>query len=80
LNKTLHPQHFDPDQWAKAAAQAGMKYVIFVTQCHDGFALFDTKQSHYSIVDSTWPFHANPRSNVTVIHCEKAAGASPRIP
>jgi alpha-L-fucosidase len=65
LNKTFNPQHFNPDQWAKAAADAGMKYVMFVTKCHDGFALFDTKQSHYCITDPTCPFHTNPRSNVT---------------
>jgi alpha-L-fucosidase len=65
LNKTFNPEHFDPDAWAKAAAEAGMKYVVFVTKCHDGFALFDTKQSHYSITDPSCPFHTNPRANVT---------------
>jgi len=65
LNTTFNPQHFDPDAWARAAADAGMKYVVFVTKCHDGFALFDTKQSNYSVTDPSCPFHLNARANVT---------------
>ncbi|HBO43615.1 MAG TPA: alpha-L-fucosidase [Planctomycetaceae bacterium] len=64
LNKTFNPVQFNPDVWAEAAADAGMKYVMFVTKCHDGFALFDTKQSNYSITDPSCPFHENPRANV----------------
>ncbi|MBN2022300.1 MAG: alpha-L-fucosidase [Pirellulales bacterium] len=64
LNKTFNPVRFDPDKWAKAAADGGVKYVMFVTKCHDGFALFDTKQSAYSITDPSCPFHAHPRANV----------------
>ena len=48
LNKTFNPKHFAPEQWAAAAKQAGMKYVVFTTKHHDGFAMFDTKYSQYS--------------------------------
>jgi alpha-L-fucosidase len=65
LNKTFNPRHFDPDLWAKSAKYAGMKYVIFVTKCHDGFTMFDTKQSKYSSTDPSCPFHTNPRANIT---------------
>lgn len=65
LNKTFNPRHFDPDAWAKAAAEGGVKYLMFVTKCHDGFALFDTKQSTYCITDPSCPFHTNPRANIT---------------
>jgi len=47
LNKTFDPQHFDPELWATAAKEAGMKYVVFTTKHHDGFAMFDTKWSEY---------------------------------
>jgi alpha-L-fucosidase len=81
LNKTFKPKQFDPEQWAKAAAGAGMKYVMFVTKCHDGFALFDTKQSQYCITDPSCPFHANRRSNVTreVLDAFRRQGISPGI-
>lgn len=48
LNRTFNPKHFDPEQWAEAAREAGMKYVVFTTKHHDGFAMFDTKHSQYS--------------------------------
>jgi len=64
LNKTFNPRQFDPDKWAEAAAGAGMKYIVFVTKCHDGFAMFDTRQSTYCITDPSCPFHTSPRANV----------------
>ncbi|MBN1912196.1 MAG: alpha-L-fucosidase [Pirellulales bacterium] len=64
LNKTFNPSQFDPDAWAKAAKRGGMKYIVFVTKCHDGFALFDTKQSNYCSTDPSCAFHTNPRANI----------------
>lgn len=37
---------FDAEKWAQACAGAGMKYVVFTTKHHDGFALYDTKYSN----------------------------------
>lgn len=65
LKKTFNPVKFDPDKWADAANKAGMKYVIFTTKHHDGFCMFDTKQTDYKITDKETPFSVNPRSNVT---------------
>lgn len=65
LNKTFNPTAFDPAAWAEAAAGAGMKYIVFVTKCHDGFSLFKTQQTAYSITDPSCPFSVNPRANVT---------------
>ena len=33
----------NPDQWAKAAKDAGMGYILFLTKHHDGFCLWDTQ-------------------------------------
>ena len=33
----------DTDQWAKAAKDARMGYILFLTKHHDGFCLWDTK-------------------------------------
>jgi len=65
LKTTFNPVKFDPAKWAKAARHAGMKYVVFTTKHHDGFCMFDTKETDYKITDKNTPFHTNKKSNVT---------------
>ena len=65
LNKTFNPQHFDPSKWAEAAKNAGMKYVVFTTKHHDGFCMFNTKETTYSTVDPSCPFSKNPKADIT---------------
>ena len=62
---TFNPVGFNPDRWATAARDAGMRYVIFTTKHHDGFNMFDTKQSDYKITSENCPFSKHPRANVT---------------
>ncbi len=64
LQRTFNPVKFDPGKWAEAAADAGMKYVVFTTKHHDGFCMFDSKYTDYKITGAKTPFHANPKSNV----------------
>ena len=64
LQTTFNPVQFDPAKWAKAAKNAGMKYVVFTTKHHDGFSMFDTKLSDYRITSERTPFHTNPKANV----------------
>ena len=64
LNTTFHPRQFDPQQWAAAAKAAGMKYVVFTTKHHDGFCMFDTRQTDYRTTHASCPFHADPRADV----------------
>jgi alpha-L-fucosidase len=61
---TFNPVKFKPENWVKAAKDAGMKYVVFTTKHHDGFAMYDTRQNDYKITSSKTPFSANPRSNI----------------
>lgn len=65
LQKTFNPTDFNPEKWADAAKAAGMKYVVFTTKHHDGFAMFDTKESDYKITSSKSPFSSNPKADVT---------------
>ena len=58
----FNPTEFNPDQWAEIAKAAGMKYMIFTTKHHDGFNLFDTKQTDFSVMNSA--FKDNARANV----------------
>ncbi len=52
LADQFHPDKFDPDAWAAAAKDAGMKYVVLTSRHHDGFALFDDPQSNFTAVKS----------------------------
>jgi alpha-L-fucosidase len=54
LYKHFNPTKFDADAWMKMARGAGMKYVVFVCKHHDGFAMWDTKLSDYSITHSPY--------------------------
>ncbi len=65
LQTTFNPVKFSPEKWAQAAKEAGMQYVVFTTKHHDGFCMFDTKQTDYKITSSKTPFSKNNRSNVT---------------
>lgn len=62
LQKTFDPVLFDPEKWANSAQKAGMKYLVFTTKHHDGFCMFDTRQTDYKITNT--PFGSNPRSNI----------------
>ncbi|MGC1548853.1 MAG: alpha-L-fucosidase [Rhodanobacter sp.] len=52
--KVFNPDHVDPDQWARAAKSAGATYLVMVAKHHDGFALYPTEQSNYSVKSSPW--------------------------
>ncbi|HLP17206.1 MAG TPA: alpha-L-fucosidase, partial [Bacteroidota bacterium] len=62
VKNEFNPERFDPDQWANAAADAGMRYLVFTTKHHDGFCMFDTHETDFKI--SNGPFAANPKSDV----------------
>jgi alpha-L-fucosidase len=64
LQTTFNPTKFDPEKWAAAAKNAGMKYVVFTTKHHDGFCMFDTKQTDYKITSPKTPFSTNAKANV----------------
>ena len=64
LIKEFNPTHFDPEPWARAARDAGMRYVVFTTKHHDGFSMWDTEQTDFGITGPESPFRDHPRSNV----------------
>jgi len=41
------PDLYDPSAWARAARQAGMRYVVLTTKHHEGFCLWDSALTDY---------------------------------
>jgi alpha-L-fucosidase len=64
----FNPTQFDADFIIREAANAGMKYMVFVTKHHDGFALWHSKVSGYSM-DAT-PSHRDLVAEMTAA-CRK---------
>ena len=52
--KVFNPMQFDPEQWMEALQSAGVRYVVFVAKHHDGFCLWPTAQTDYSVKSSPW--------------------------
>lgn len=49
----FNPIEYDPKEWVSIAKDAGMKYITITTRHHDGFSMFDTKQSDWNIIKRT---------------------------
>jgi len=64
LKATFNPVRFDPAAWAEAAWIAGMRYVVFTTKHHDGFCMFDTKETDYKVTAPDCPFSAQPKPDI----------------
>lgn len=47
--ESYRPTGIDADSWVKTAYAAGMNYVILITKHHDGFCLWDTHTTAYSV-------------------------------
>jgi alpha-L-fucosidase len=52
LYQQFNPTNFNANQWMRVAREAGMKYVVFTTKHHDGFCMWNTKQTDYNIMRS----------------------------
>ncbi|MGE5296865.1 MAG: alpha-L-fucosidase, partial [Solirubrobacterales bacterium] len=56
LYKTFNPIQFDANEWVQVARDAGMKYLVFTSKHHDGFSMFDTRQTDYKITSKDSPY------------------------
>ncbi|MDR2474153.1 MAG: alpha-L-fucosidase, partial [Tannerella sp.] len=54
LYKQFNPRNFDAVQWAKQAKQMGARYMIFTTKHHDGFCMWHSKYTDYTIANTPY--------------------------
>lgn len=50
----FNPTDLDCEEWVKAAKDAGATYAILTTKHHDGFALWPSKYTEYSVANTLW--------------------------
>jgi alpha-L-fucosidase len=49
LPRTFNPRKINPRDWAVLAKLAGMKYVVFTTKHHAGFAMWKTRTTPFNV-------------------------------
>jgi alpha-L-fucosidase len=54
LMAAFNPVRYDPDAWVDLAWQAGMRYICFTAKHHDGFCLWDTRQTDFNIMNTPY--------------------------
>jgi len=69
--KVFNPIKFDGAKWADVAAKAGMKYMVITSRHHDGFSMFDSKATDYTVVKAT-PYGKDPMKELST--AARAAG------
>ncbi|MBD3267442.1 glycoside hydrolase [bacterium] len=50
----FNPVHFDPHAWLDVMDEAGMDYICFTTKHIDGFCMWDTDETDYSIMSTPY--------------------------
>ncbi len=70
LNRQFNPVKFDPERWADAVKESGIRYVSLTTKHHDGFCMWDTATTEYKITGADCPFHTHPKANIFKAFCD----------
>ena len=50
----FNPESLDTDSWIKTIKEAGATYAILTCKHHDGFALWPSKCTEYSVKNTPW--------------------------
>jgi len=57
LPKYFNPHAYDPESWVKLAKLAGFKYMVLTTKHHNGFCLWPTETTDFSVANT--PYRAD---------------------
>lgn len=52
--QAFYPHNFNAREWVKAIKAAGAKYICFTTRHHEGFSMWNTKESKYNIMNTPY--------------------------
>jgi len=62
LPKTFYPREFHPEDWARLAKIAGVRYMVFTNKHHSGFAMYNTATTPFGVMHT--PFHRDITAEV----------------
>ncbi len=68
LKDGFYPSKFDAKEWVSLVKKSGMKYITFISRHHDGFSMWDTKQSDWKITNT--PFKRDVLKEIST-ECQK---------
>lgn len=54
LYKQFNPTNYNPKTWAEDAKRGGLRYMVWTVKHHDGFAMWDSRLSSYTVMASPW--------------------------
>jgi len=75
LYKKWNPEKFDAREWVKVVQETGARYIVFLLKHHDGFCLWDTKQTDYNIMNG--PFKRDVTKELAEACREQGIGFFP---
>ncbi|MGV8095842.1 MAG: alpha-L-fucosidase [Mangrovibacterium sp.] len=63
LVRQFNPVKFNADKWVSMAKNAGMKYIVITSKHHDGFCLFNSKETDFDMMST--PFQRDILSELS---------------
>jgi len=75
LYKTWNPDKFDAREWIRVVKESGARYVVFLLKHHDGFCLWDTRQTDYHVMNG--PFRRDVAGEIAAACREEGIGFFP---
>ena len=54
LANAFYPHDFNAQEWIEAIKNSGARYITFTSRHHDGFSMWNTKQSDYNIINTPY--------------------------